>query len=104
MNDRQSIIGFTEAELGLFLAVIFLMLALNPGGRSGPKRPAPRQLALSIPDIQSQKKNIEQQKNEIELRQKSLNQQQYLIDKQKSALAGCGKTGFVGKFFLRTPI
>ena len=29
--DRQSIIGFTEAELGLFVAILFLVLALAGG-------------------------------------------------------------------------
>src|SRR6266511_6189547 len=34
MSDRQSVIGFTEAELGLFIAILFLALFVSAPGKN----------------------------------------------------------------------
>jgi len=41
MRDRQSIIGFTEAELGLFAAILLLIFSIHPVSR--PIRPPDRE-------------------------------------------------------------
>ena len=55
MNERHTVIGFTEAELGFFL--VFLLLAIGiamaPTGGEDPEGPAPRDsliLAISARD------------------------------------------------------
>jgi hypothetical protein len=67
VSDSQSIIGFTEAELGLFLAVLFLILAL--GSQSVAPSKIPSHPKTSAPIDLSQK--VEQQNKDI----KALSQQ-----------------------------
>ena len=53
-GDHQSIIGFTEAELGLFVAVVFLAMAVlhRPDVRPGPK-----QVIVNESELQSLRKD-----------------------------------------------
>jgi len=54
VSDRQSVIGFTEAELGLFIAILFLALFV-----SGPsKNPGPQDVTLPKTTVDSLRQRV----------------------------------------------
>jgi hypothetical protein len=52
MNERQSIIGFTEAELGFFLAILCMMLLsanISVARQTKPKPTPPTKAVVMVP-------------------------------------------------------
>ncbi len=89
MSDSQSIIGFTEAELGLFLAVLFLVLAL--GSQSVvPSKTSTHPKTSATPDL-SQK--VEQQNKNLKACSQQLSEANHRADSaEKSAAGKCANT------------